>query len=96
MSRTLKLLLEEFGTESVIARILEQLRLLAESDDPKVKEVIVSLINDCACDTEYIYSLCMFTNLVTYVSDNPKLSDNPWFDEYSRPIAPGFSKEFYR
>jgi len=94
MSRTLKLLLEEFGTETVIARILEQLMLLAKCDDPKVKEIVVNLVNECGCDTEYIYALCVFTNAITYADANPVVSDKPWLEESLRPLVTGFSKEF--
>jgi len=94
MNRTFKLMLDEFGTEEVIARIMEQLNILATCNDQEAKKAAISLVKDCGCDTEYIYTLCTFTNLVAYVSEFPIVSDGPWIDAPSRPEVPGFSKEF--
>jgi len=67
MNKTLKALLSKYGTEKVIARILEQLRIIATSEDEEVKDAVKELIASSGCDTEYIYSLCEYTNLVTPV-----------------------------
>lgn len=84
MNNTLKALLSKYGTEKVIARIMEQLRLLAVSKDEEVKKAVGELITASGCDTEYIYSLCEFTNLVTYVSEEAVVKDSPWTDENSK------------
>lgn len=81
MNQTLKALLRKYGKEAVIARILEQLKLMAFSKDEEVKMVVKDLLQSSGCDTEYIYSLCEYTNLATYVSDEDEVTDDSWNDE---------------
>ena len=80
MNTTLKTLLADYGTESVIARILEQLKLVVLSEDAEVKAAVKELIESSACDTEYIYTLCEYTNLVTYAGETEEVTDGPWND----------------
>ena len=75
MNTRLQDLIAKYGTETIIARILEQLQLLALSEDEAVKKAVRSLVKDASCDTEYIYLLCEYTNLMSYVSDNVKVTD---------------------
>ncbi len=78
MNKTLELLIDKYGAEEIIARILEQLKIIATCEDEEVINAVKALLSDVGCDTEYIYSLCEYTNLVTYVSDNLKVTDSPW------------------
>ncbi len=84
MNNTLKALVTKYGTEKVIARIMEQFRLLAISEDEEVKKAVKELIASSGCDTEYIYSLCEYTNLVTYAAEEAVVTDSPWSDEDSK------------
>ena len=77
MNKTLKALIRKYGTEEIIARILEQLKLLVETEDEEVRKAVKDLILDSGSDTEYIFNLCEYTNLVTYVSDRTYISDKP-------------------
>lgn len=81
MNQTLKALLSKYGIEAVIARILEQLKLMAFSKDEEVKMVVKDLLQSSGCDTEYIYSLCEYTNLATYISEEDEVTDDSWNDE---------------
>lgn len=85
MNQTLKALLNKYGTETVIARILEQLKLLALSKDEEVRETVIDLIVSSGCDTEYIYTLCEYTNFATYVSEQAEVTDRPWIYETDKP-----------
>lgn len=78
MNKSLKELFETYGEEVVVGRILEQLKLLAFSDDKEVKEAIIAALNDAACDTEYIFNLCEYTNLVSYASEEVSITTEPW------------------
>lgn len=78
MNETLTLLTEKYGTEVIIARVLEQLKLLAHSKDEEVVQTVKELIESAGCDTEYIYTLCEYTNLATFVSDQVHVTDSPW------------------
>lgn len=78
MNETLISLTEKYGTEVIIARILEQLKLLAHSEDKEVVQAVKELITSAGCDTEYIYTLCEYTNLATFVSDNIQVTDSSW------------------
>lgn len=84
MNKTLEALLEKYGEEHVIARIMEQLRLLVESTDEEVIRTVKGLATEYPSDTEYIYNLCEFSNLLTYVSPNPTIIDGPWVEEEMR------------
>jgi hypothetical protein len=78
MNKSLKELFESFGEEVVVGRILEQLKLLAFSDDKEVKEAVIAALNDAGCDTEYIFNLCEYTNLVSYASEEVEVTTEPW------------------
>ena len=78
MNKFLKELFETYGEEVVVGRILEQLKLLAFSDDKEVKEAVIAALNDADCDTEYIFNLCEYTNLVSYASEEVEVSAEPW------------------
>ena len=52
MNPTLRTLVSEYGTETIIARVLEQLKLAALSDDEEVKATVRELLEASACDTE--------------------------------------------
>lgn len=78
MNKLLKELFETYGEEVVVGRILEQLKLLAFSDDEEVKEAVIAALNDAGCDTEYIFNLCEYTNLVSYASDEVAITTEPW------------------
>ena len=78
MKKSLRELFETYGEEAVVGRILEQLKLLAFSDDKEVKETVVAALNDTGCDTEYLYNLCEYTNLVSYASEEVTVSTEPW------------------
>lgn len=84
MNKTLDAIIKKFGVEAVIARLLEQLRILAVSDSEEVKTIIKNLLADLPSDTEYIYTLCEYTNLVTYTSGNAVINDFPWKEEETR------------
>ncbi len=84
MNKIAYLLLKKYGAGVVIARIMEQLRLLAECEDEDVLKAVKDLIISSSCDTEYIYNLCEYTNLVTYASGNPTITDALWVDEESK------------
>lgn len=78
MNKYLKELFETYGEEVVVGRILEQLKLLAFSDDKEVKEAVIAALNDAGCDTEYIFNLCEYTNLVSYASEEVEVTTEPW------------------
>ena len=78
MNKSLKELFETYGEEVVVGRILEQLKLLAFSDEKEVKETVVAALNDTGCDTEYIFNLCEYTNLVSYASEEVTVTTDPW------------------
>jgi hypothetical protein len=78
MNKPLKELLEIYGEEVVVGRILEQLKLLAFSDDKEVKEAVIAAQNDAGCDTEYIFNLCEYTNLISYASEEVAITTKPW------------------
>lgn len=78
MNKSLKELFESFGEEVVVGRILEQLKLLAFSDDKEVKEAVIAALNDAGCDMEYIFNLCEYTNLVSYASEEVTVTTEPW------------------
>jgi hypothetical protein len=80
MNATLKAVLKKYGTERVIARIMEQQRLLAQSENEEVLCRTKKFINSLKSDTEYIYALCEYTNFVSFTSRNPKLNTNRWND----------------
>lgn len=84
MNSTLRTLVSEYGTETIIARVLEQLKLAALSDDEEVKATVRELLEASACDTEYLYLLCEYTNLMTYVSETAEVTDGPWKDQKSK------------
>lgn len=73
-------LIEMYGAEEIIARVLEQARLMAV-EDVQVADTAKRCINDIPVDTEYIYSICEYGNLVSYTSGNPIVSDGEWDDE---------------
>lgn len=81
MNKTLDMILKIYGAEHVIARLIEQLRLVAESKDEEVIKTVKQLVAEYPSDTEYIYSLCKFSNLLTYASADPTISDEPWKEE---------------
>ena len=78
MNKSLKELFETYGEEVVVGRILEQLKLLAFSDNKEVKEAVIAALNDAGCDMEYIFNLCEYTNLVSYASEEVEVSAEPW------------------
>jgi len=78
MKKSLKELFETYGEEVVVGRILEQLKLIAFSDDEEVKETVVAALNDAGCDTEYIFNLCEYTNLVSYASEEVVITNEHW------------------
>lgn len=80
MNKSLKELFETYGEEVVVGRILEQLKLLAFSDDKEVKEAVIAALNDAGCDTEYIFNLCEYTNLVSYASEEVSITTEPWME----------------
>ena len=84
MNRTLEALIQKFGVKTIIARILEQLKLLALSEEEEVKDTAKKLIKDCGCDTEYLFNLCEYTNLVAFTSDKIEITDSPWNDDAVR------------
>ena len=84
MNSTLRTLVSEYGTETIIARVLEQLKLAALSDDEEVKAAVRELLETAACDTEYLYLLCEYTNLMTYVSETAEVTDGLWKDQMAR------------
>ena len=84
MNSTLRTLVSEYGTETIIARVLEQLKLAALSDDEEVRAAVRELLETAACDTEYLYLLCEYTNLMTYVSETAEVTDGPWNDRNSK------------
>ncbi|MBP2033470.1 hypothetical protein J2Z42_002173 [Clostridium algifaecis] len=81
MAKNLNELINEYGAETIIARIMEQLKILAKCEDAEVIASVEGLIENTGCDTEYIYSLCEYGNLVTYVSEDIKITESPWFEE---------------
>lgn len=84
MNSTLRTLVSEYGTATIIARVLEQLKLAALSDDEEVRAAVRELLETAACDTEYLYLLCEYTNLMTYVSETAEVTDGPWNDRNSK------------
>ena len=84
MNSTLRTLVSEYGTETMIARVLEQLKLAALSDDEEVRAAVRELLETAACDTEYLYLLCEYTNLMTYVSETAEVTDGLWKDQMAR------------
>ncbi len=81
MNKTLDVILKIYGAEHVIARLIEQLRLAAESKDEEVTKTVKQLVAEYPSDTEYIYGLCEFSNFLTYASANPTITDEPWKEE---------------
>lgn len=81
MNKTLDMILKKFGAEHIIARLIEQLRIAAQSNDEEVINTVKELVVEYPSDTEYIYSLCEFSNLLTYTSVNPTVMDELWKDE---------------
>lgn len=81
MNKTLDMILKKYGAEHVVARLIEQLRLVAESKDEEVIKTVKQLVAEYPSDTEYIYSLCEFSNLLTYASTNPTITDEAWKEE---------------
>lgn len=81
MNKTLRELFETYGEEVVVGRILDQLKLLAYSDDEEVRGTVVAAVNDAGCDTEYIYSLCEYTNLVSYAAEDVSVTTEPWTED---------------
>ncbi|HCS74131.1 MAG TPA: hypothetical protein DIW17_09675 [Clostridiales bacterium] len=81
MNKTLDMILKIYGAEHVVARLIEQLRLVAESKDEEVIKTVKQLVAEYPSDTEYIYSLCEFSNLLTYTSADPTITDEPWKEE---------------
>ena len=81
MNKTLDMILKIYGAEHVVARLIEQLRLVAESKDEEVIKTVQQLVAEYPSDTEYIYSLCEFSNLLTYTSADPTITDEPWKEE---------------
>jgi hypothetical protein len=81
MNKTLDIILKKYGAEHVVARLIEQLRLAAESKDEEVTKTVKQLVAEYPSDTEYIYSLCEFSNLLTYTSVDPMITDEPWKEE---------------
>ena len=78
MNKTLDLILKKYGVEEVIGGILEQLRVLVETEDRKVAKAVKDAVRDYSCDTEYIFNLCELGRCLTFVSDNPLVSDDEW------------------
>jgi hypothetical protein len=78
MNKSLKELFKTYGEEVVVGRILEQLKLLAFSDDEEVKEAAIAALNDAGCDMEYIFNLCEYTNLVSYASEEVSITTESW------------------
>lgn len=81
MKKNIKSLIKEYGAEEIIARIMEQLRIVADCEDEEVIKVVKELLKNTGCDTEYIYNLCEFTNLVTYTSEKVKVTESPWLEK---------------
>lgn len=84
MNKTLNAIFNKYGAEVVVARILEQFKLLATSKDEDVVNVVKDLVLSFKSDTEYIYCLCEYTNIITYVSENIEITDGEWEDEPTR------------
>lgn len=85
MNQNLSIILNHFGIETVIARLMEQLHMIVgDCSSQEAQETAKALLESCGCDTEYIYTLCENTNLVTYVSDCVTVTDEPWLDDFSR------------
>ena len=80
MTRSLQGLIRRYGTERILARVMEQLRLLAGSPDSDVRQAVAEVAQDYPCDVEYLHALCEYNARVTYVSDQQTLSDEPWQD----------------
>ena len=51
-----------------------------------------AVVNQYKSDTEYIYSLCEYTNLLTYASDNPRLMDENWEDKLTKKELQDYAK----
>lgn len=95
MDKTLDIILKKYGAEIVVARILEQLKLLATSKDEDVVKVVKELVLSSKSDTEYIYTLCEYTNLATFVSENIDITDDDWEDEEARQcLINGEAKDY--
>jgi len=90
MTKTLHGIINKYGAEIVIARLMEQIRLLSECDD--IRDEVADTVSQYASDTEFIYSLCEYTNLITYASDKPTLVDNNWEDEESKKELEEYAK----
>ena len=84
MNKTLDIIIKKYGIETVIARLIEQLRILSESNNDDVTSTVKSFLNETPSDTEYIYNLCEFTHLVTFASNNEKINDSPWEEDEVR------------
>jgi hypothetical protein len=81
MAKNLKELIKKYGAETIVVSVMEQLKILAKCQDTEVIASVKGLIESTGCDTEYIYNLCEFGNLVTYVSQNSKVTESPWLEE---------------
>lgn len=81
MNKKLNELIKEYGAEAIIANIMEQLKILAQCEEVEAISSAKGLIESSGCDTEYIYNLCEYGNLVTYVSEDTKVTESPWLEE---------------
>jgi len=79
MTKALQGVIGKYGAETVIARLMEQIRVLSECDD--IRDEVARTVRQYTSDIEYIYDICEYTNLVTYASDNPRLSNENWDNE---------------
>jgi len=84
MNKTLEAILAKYGAEAVIVRLMDQLNILAFSKDDALKQEAVELLEESGCDTEYIYSIFEFANLVDYVSEEDEVTDEPWYDKKAK------------
>ena len=69
MNQSLQALMNQYGEEEVVARVLEQLKLLVFTDDMEVHETVKSALIDATSDIDYLSNLCEYTNLVTFAED---------------------------
>lgn len=75
-------LINRFGSETIICRLTEQIRLLAE--DGRVRDDVATVVRQIPCDAEFIFALCELTSLLTWCSDVPELNGLPWEDDEDR------------
>lgn len=90
MTKTLRGIVSKYGTATVIARLMEQIRLLSLCND--ISDEVAETVNQYAADTEFIYSLCKYTNLITYTSEKPALTDQGWEDEDAKEELEEYAK----